>query len=49
LTSHSGAEALEMSRKIIVMCRGNMCKEYQRGAASGDGILCEAIGKVVIA
>ena len=39
-------EALEMSHRIIVMRRGEIAKEYQRGEATEADILREAIGKV---
>jgi ribose transport system ATP-binding protein len=40
------AEALEMSHRIIVLRRGEICKEYQRGEATEADILREAIGKI---
>ncbi|MFC1975238.1 sugar ABC transporter ATP-binding protein [Chloroflexota bacterium] len=39
-------EALEMSHRIIVMHRGSICKEYQRGEPTESDILREAIGHV---
>ena len=39
-------EALEMSHRILVMRRGIICKEYQRGEPQESDILREAIGKV---
>ena len=39
-------EALEMSHRIIVMRRGVIAKEYQRGEPTEADILREAIGKV---
>jgi ribose transport system ATP-binding protein len=39
-------EALEMSHRIIVMRRGEIAKEYQRGEPSEEDLLREAIGKV---
>jgi ribose transport system ATP-binding protein len=39
-------EALEMSHRILVMRRGGICKEYQRGEPQESDILREAIGKV---
>ena len=39
-------EALEMSHRIIVMRRGHICKEYQRGEPTEADILREAIGEV---
>jgi ribose transport system ATP-binding protein len=38
------AEALEMSHRIIVMRRGKICKEYQRGEPTEADILRVAIG-----
>jgi ribose transport system ATP-binding protein len=38
-------EALEMSHRIIVMQRGRICKEYQRGEATEADILRVAIGE----
>lgn len=40
------AEALEMSHRIIVMRRGEICQEYRRGEATEADILREAIGQV---
>lgn len=40
------AEAMEMSHRILVMRRGEICKEYQRGEATEADILREAIGKI---
>ena len=37
-------EALEMSHRIIVLHRGQICKEYQRGVPTEADILREAIG-----
>jgi ABC-type sugar transport system ATPase subunit len=42
-------EALEMSHRIIVMRRGRICKEYQRGEPQETDILREAIGEVTVA
>jgi ribose transport system ATP-binding protein len=39
-------EALEMSHRIIVMHRGEICKEYKRGEPTETDILREAIGVV---
>ena len=39
-------EALEMSHRIIVMRRGSICKEYQRGEPTEADILREAIGEI---
>ncbi len=39
-------EALEMSHRIIVLRRGAICREYQRGEATEADILREAIGKL---
>jgi ribose transport system ATP-binding protein len=39
-------EALEMSHRIIVMRRGSIAKEYQRGEPTESDILREAIGEV---
>jgi ABC-type sugar transport system ATPase subunit len=39
-------EALEMSHRIIVLRRGEICQEYERGEASEADILREAIGQV---
>jgi ribose transport system ATP-binding protein len=39
-------EALEMSHRILVMRRGQVCKEYQRGEPTEADILREAIGEV---
>jgi ribose transport system ATP-binding protein len=39
-------EALEMSHRIIVLRRGSICKEYQRGEPQETDILREAIGQV---
>ena len=39
-------EALEMSHRIIVMQRGCICKEYQRGEATEADILRVAIGEL---
>jgi ABC-type cobalamin/Fe3+-siderophores transport system ATPase subunit len=38
-------EALEMSHRIIVLHRGRMCKEFQRGEPTEADILREAIGE----
>jgi len=39
-------EALEMSHRILVMRRGRICKEYQRGEPTEADILREAVGEV---
>jgi ABC-type sugar transport system ATPase subunit len=39
-------EALEMSHRILVMRRGEICREYQRGEPTESDILREAIGQV---
>jgi ribose transport system ATP-binding protein len=39
-------EALEMSHRILIMRRGRICREYQRGEPQESDILREAIGKV---
>lgn len=39
-------EALEMSHRIIVMRRGSICKEFQRGEPTEADILREAIGEI---
>ncbi len=39
-------EALEMSHRIIVVRRGEIAKEYQRGEPTEEDLLREAIGKV---
>ena len=39
-------EALEMSHRILVLHRGRICKEFQRGEATEADILREAIGLV---
>ncbi len=39
-------EALEMSHRILVMRRGTIVKEYQRGVPTEADILREAIGQV---
>ena len=39
-------EALEMSHRILVMRRGSICKEYQRGEPTEFDILREAIGQI---
>jgi len=39
-------EALEMSHRVMVMRRGEVCKEYRRGEATEADILREAIGTV---
>ena len=39
-------EALEMSHRIFVMRRGEICREFQRGEATESDILREAIGKI---
>ena len=39
-------EAMEMSHRIIVLRRGSICKEYQRGEPQETDILREAIGQV---
>jgi ribose transport system ATP-binding protein len=39
-------EALEMSHRIIVMRRGEIATEYQRGEPTEEDLLREAIGKV---
>jgi ribose transport system ATP-binding protein len=41
-------EALEMSHRIIVMRRGRICKEYQRGEPTEADILREAIGEMKV-
>ena len=38
-------EALEMSHRIIVMRRGQICKEFKRGEPTESDILREAIGE----
>jgi len=40
-------EAMEMSHRIIVLHRGQICKEYQRGEPTEADILREAIGGVM--
>jgi ABC-type sugar transport system ATPase subunit len=40
------AEALEMSHRILVMRRGSIAKEFQRGEPTESDILREAIGEV---
>jgi ribose transport system ATP-binding protein len=42
-------EALEMSHRILVMRRGVVCREFQRGEATEADILREAIGEIVAA
>jgi ribose transport system ATP-binding protein len=39
-------EALEMSHRILVMRRGEICREFQRGESTESDILREAIGQV---
>jgi len=39
-------EALEMSHRIVVMHRGRICKEYERGEPTEADILREAIGRL---
>ncbi len=39
-------EALEMSHRILVMRRGTVVKEYQRGETTESDILREAIGQI---
>jgi ribose transport system ATP-binding protein len=39
-------EALEMSHRIIVMRRGTIAQEYQRGESTEEDLLREAIGKI---
>ena len=39
-------EALEMSHRILVMRRGEICREFQRGEPTESDILREAIGQV---
>jgi ABC-type sugar transport system ATPase subunit len=39
-------EALEMSHRIIVMRRGSIAKDYNRGEPTEADILREAIGQV---
>jgi ribose transport system ATP-binding protein len=39
-------EALEMSHRVIVMRRGSICKEFQRGEAQEADVLREAIGEI---
>jgi ribose transport system ATP-binding protein len=39
-------EALEMSHRILVMRRGEICREFQRGEPAESDILREAIGQV---
>jgi ribose transport system ATP-binding protein len=39
-------EALEMSHRIIVLRRGTIAREYQRGEPTEEDLLREAIGKV---
>ena len=39
-------EALEMSHRILVMRRGAICREFQRGEPTESDILREAIGQV---
>jgi len=39
-------EALEMSHRIVVLRRGSICQEYNRGEPQESDILREAIGKV---
>jgi ribose transport system ATP-binding protein len=38
-------EALEMSHRILIMRRGRICREYQRGEPTEADILREAIGE----
>ena len=40
------AEALEMSHRIIVLRRGEVCREFMRGEATEADILREAIGDI---
>ena len=40
-------EAMEMSHRIIVLHRGQICKEYRRGEPTEADILREAIGGVM--
>jgi len=42
-------EALEMSHRILVMRRGEICREYRRGEPTEAEILQEAIGTVTAA
>ena len=42
-------EAMEMSHRIIVLRRGSICKEYQRGEPQETDILREAVGQVATA
>jgi ribose transport system ATP-binding protein len=39
-------EALEMSHRVIVLRRGRICKEFQRGEAQEADVLREAIGEI---
>jgi ribose transport system ATP-binding protein len=39
-------EALEMSHRILVMRRGEICREFQRGEPTEADILREAIGQI---
>jgi len=39
-------EALEMSHRVIVLRRGAICKEFQRGEAQEADVLREAIGEI---
>ena len=39
-------EALEMSHRIVVMRRGEICREFQRGTPTEADILREAIGQI---
>jgi ribose transport system ATP-binding protein len=39
-------EALEMSHRIVVLRRGAICREFQRGEATEADVLREAIGEV---
>ena len=41
-------EALEMSHRVIVLRRGSICKEFQRGEAQEADILREAIGEIQV-
>ncbi len=40
-------EALELSHRIIVMRRGEICREFRRGEPTESDILREAIGQVM--
>jgi ribose transport system ATP-binding protein len=39
-------EAMEMSHRILVMRRGSICREFQRGEPTESDILREAIGQI---